>query len=418
MWSLRLNNLHRNLFLVLCLLLPVQLGNHFWPNFAYVMGLRIDYLSPTIYLTDLLVAAILGLWIWERISRIGLSGVLRIAYYVLRNYWWVLAVFVYLLIGSLLAQNPGAGLYKFAKIVEFSLLALYVAKNRYQLSVISYQLSLAVIFSSLLAITQFVAQSSLGGVFWWLGERTFTVATPGIAKAVVNSELLLRPYATFPHPNALAGFLLVGLILTLPYLFRKQKLLVMSALALSFSRSAWLVGLFLVVSCRRRRVSVLVGLLLVVGYLFFGSHFWADEAISQRLQLIKAAVLMIQSNSLSGVGLNNFLVRLPEFWGPIGTTFWLQPVHNIYLLIAAETGLTGLLVFFWFLFLTFRRLLKIENKQSLSLRDWKLIIPLLAILLTGMADHYWLTLQQNQLLFAIVLGLCWGESKSLKGIKV
>jgi hypothetical protein len=36
-----------------------------------------------------------------------------------------------------------------------------------------------------------------------------------------------------------------------------------------------------------------------------------------------------------------------------------------------------------------------------------LLLALSAILLTGMFDHYWLTLQQGQLLFAVILGLSW-----------
>jgi hypothetical protein len=38
------------------------------------------------------------------------------------------------------------------------------------------------------------------------------------------------------------------------------------------------------------------------------------------------------------------------------------------------------------------------------------------ILFTGMFDHYWLTLQQNQLLLVMVIGLCWQKDKT--GAKV
>src|SRR5438105_4334390 len=40
---------------LLLFLLPTQLGKHFWPEFSFVQGLRIDYLSPTLYVTDMLV---------------------------------------------------------------------------------------------------------------------------------------------------------------------------------------------------------------------------------------------------------------------------------------------------------------------------------------------------------------------------
>src|SRR6266516_3919214 len=39
----------------LLLFLPTQCGKHFWPDYAIVLGLRIDYLSPTFYFTDFLI---------------------------------------------------------------------------------------------------------------------------------------------------------------------------------------------------------------------------------------------------------------------------------------------------------------------------------------------------------------------------
>lgn len=105
---------------------------------------------------------------------------------------------------------------------------------------------------------------------------------------------------------------------------------------------------------------------------------------------------MIKESPFYGVGLNNFIVHLPKFWVQSGVYF-LQPVHNIFLLVAAETGLVGLLAFLWFLWLMIKRL--ILGNQSF------LLLALGVILFTGIFDHYWLTLQQNQLLATIVFGL-------------
>jgi len=403
-----MTKLQQRLFWLLVFLLPVQFGRHFWPEWSYVMGLRIDYLSPTIYLTDILMVAILGLWGLEKISnfQFPISNFLR-------RFWWVLAVFAYLLVNSCLAQNQGAALYKSAKIIEFALLGFYIAKNKISLSMIRRPLSIAVVYSSLIAVTQFLKQASLGGVFWWLGERTFNAGTPGIAKAIVNGQLIMRPYATFPHPNVLAGFVLVSLILIgvrcqalgVRKIFHWLAIaLGIVAILISFSRSAWVVGLLIGLWLMRKNplLFTVYCLLSTVGVVaWLAPHFSANEAFSQRLQLIKTTWLMIQATPLIGVGLSNFIVRLPDFWQITGFTYWLQPVHNIYLLVAAETGLVGLVIFLWFLILTFRKLLEIGN--------WKLVIPLLAILLTGVADHYWLTLQQSQLLFAIILGLAWAK---------
>ena len=53
------------LFLTL-LFLPTQLGKHFWPDFSYIYSLKIDYLSPALYLWDLLVIGLVIVWFLSR----------------------------------------------------------------------------------------------------------------------------------------------------------------------------------------------------------------------------------------------------------------------------------------------------------------------------------------------------------------
>jgi len=452
------------LFWLLVFLLPVQLGKHFWLQFSYVLGLRIDYLSPTIYLTDILVLVILSPWILKK--RLRRQNLKKIVFF--------LVVFGFLLLNCFSAQNKGAAFYKYFKIIEFTLLGIYIAKKKIKLSKITLPLSLAIIYSSLIAIGQFLKQASLNGIFYWLGERNFDVAVPGIAKTVFQGRLLLRPYATFPHPNVLAGFILVSLILIIttassriprasvpedegagrrrrlamqayedrhqhekgrglpketssdstelievlragggfisargkPRRWRGQieKILKWPTLALgliavilSFSRSAWLGGgLAILLSIFFRPITV--------GIFLFNPNFWQEEFFWQRMELNKAAFQMIKTKPLLGIGLNNFISQLPSFWSkPASLWSGLQPVHNIFLLVAAETGMIGFLIFTCFLFLTFKKLFTVKNKR--------LLIALSAILLIGFFDHYWFTLQQPQLLLAIVLGLAWQSRK-------
>ena len=230
--------LHQKLFWLLICLLPVQLGRHFWPNFSLVLGLRIDYLSPTFFLTDLLVVLVLAFWLWEKKRRLETLNLIWF-----KKNWWVVIFFLFLGLNVFLAQNQGAAFYKLLKITEFSLLALYIVKEKISLSFLALPLSLGVLGSSLMALLQFFHQGSLNGLFWWLGERTFNINTPGIAKAILGGKLILRPYGTFPHPNALAGFLLVGLILTSNFFLKEKRwltfvyyFLAIIALFFSFSR--------------------------------------------------------------------------------------------------------------------------------------------------------------------------------------
>ncbi|PJE67439.1 hypothetical protein COU95_02330 [Candidatus Shapirobacteria bacterium CG10_big_fil_rev_8_21_14_0_10_40_9] len=399
--------LHEFFFWLLVFFLPTQLGRHFWPDFSLVFGLRVDYLSPIIYLTDLLVAGVLFSWFWAERKKIRILGIRWF-----KKYWWVGAIFVYFLLTSLLSKNPGAALYKFAKIIEFSLLGLYIAKNRISLSIIHHPLSIAVIYSSLIAIFQFFKQASLGGIFYWLGERSFNIQTPGIALGEIWGRQFLRPYSIFSHPNSLAGFMLVSLILILAFSGKRlasSKIkwaatgLGTVVILLSFSRAVWLVGALLGLFTKRKFLLFTFYFLLFTIFFVASLPGISEKPVQERIQLIKFSLEMIKSNPILGVGLNNFIVRLPEYWQS-GQIRLLQPVHNIYLLILAETGLVGLIIFLWFLVLTFRKLLEIGS--------WKLVIPLMAILLTGVADHYWFTLQQNQLLATIIFSLAWSKIKS------
>ena len=136
---------------------------------------------------------------------------------------------------------------------------------------------------------------------------------------------------------------------------------------------------------------------------------------------------MIKSHPIFGVGLNNFLVELPNVHKQDSNVFYLQPVHNIYLLILSQTGIVGFGFFIWFIGKTYQKLkaqsskLKATSKNLKSEKDYliidplSLIVALSVILILGLFDHYFLTLQQGQLLFAFTLGLCWSDPETSSG---
>lgn len=403
-----LTKAHRFLFYLLVLFLPTQLGKHFWPDWSMVNSLRTDYLSPTIYFTDLLILGILGLWGIETLNTQHLT------LNTIKQKTKIILVFsvLYLVFNSLFAQNQPAAFYKFVKLVEFILLGIYIAKNILvsQLPSILVSLSIAVVYSSFLAILQFLNQGSLGGMFWFLGERSFNANTPGIAQLVWNGQLILRPYATFPHPNVLAGFLVICLLLIM---WKKPKFWWFSfsigiiTLFLTFSRSAWLVfGLSFLATAviKKTKIIGLIGLAGlaggIVGIMFLGQ---ADSWIL-RENLNLAALKMVQFSPFLGVGLNNFLVKLPDFYKFSGQVYFLQPVHNVYLLVLSELGPVGLIALGGFLFLTFRRLIVTRN--------YPFLLGFCSILLLGLFDHYFYTLQQGQLLVALILGMAWSDKAS------
>jgi O-antigen ligase len=164
----------------------------------------------------------------------------------------------------------------------------------------------------------------------------------------------------------------------------------LAALTLSFSRSAWVVGG--------------LGILGAVGFRWF-RWFRGSRCLSllstlsflRRAELNWIALEMLKDHSLLGVGLNNFTVAMDNYGKVSGWTRFLQPVHNVYLLVVTETGLIGLIVFLCLLFSIFRLLWEKKN--------YLLFVSMVQIALLCSVDHYFFTLQQTSLLFWLIVGL-------------
>ena len=301
------------------------------------------------------------------------------------------------------------------------------------------------LFESILAILQYINQGSLNGIFYFFGERAFTGSTPGIANASINGTLVLRPYATFPHPNVLAAYLLVSMVLIWNFVLKNKGIyfqvlgalsLFMGSIALllTFSRVVillWvlLIAWVLIKNLRGRLVTVhtKIVVLCIAGICVLGVSLLplsqqvisrlaqtslSDESVAERVELLIASWKMIQMNPIIGVGIDNFIPSLAPLQKPMPLGLYLQPVHNIIVLVLAETGIIGLVLFLWLFMLTVLRV----RKQTDEIRGMLLLL-LLIIFITGMFDHYWLTLQQGQLLLAAILGFCWVTSKKSFQVK-
>jgi len=403
--------LHQKICLILVALFPIQTSFHFWPEWSMVLGLKVDYLSPTIYLTDLILFLVLLFWFFDILKS---------------RFEWPKISLVYLLLALLFiisniyfSHNPQVNLLKWFKILELGIFTFYLYRN-IRFKQILLPLGLSIIFTSIIALIQFFKQASIGPI-WWLGERPLSIAQPGIAKTIINGQLLMRPYSTFPHPNAMAGFLVV--VLTLIVLSRSQiamrlKLLIVllgiTALIISFSRSAWLVGLLLLavvffrrfyprINFKQYKYFLITGFMFVsvFGYWLFRLPLAGNESWSERLFLAQVGFKLFLNSPIIGIGLNNFLVELSNFWQS-GQIFLLQPIHNIFLLTLVETGLIGLVFLLTFFLFILRRLylLAIVKKYPDS---FSLLVSLILICLLGTTDHYWFTLQQNLLLLTLVI---------------
>jgi len=398
------------LLFILILALPTQIAKHFWPEFSFVYGVRVDYLSPTVYVSDLIIFLLLSFWLARNYKEKNGSLFKKTE----RKKWLIYSIFfllfIYLLITSLLvAQNQGAAIFKLLKFLELFFLGLYVYKN-VSAEEIGLPLSISTLVVSLIAWLQFLYGRSID-FFWFLGERSFNTQTPGIALSFFWGKTFLRPYSIFSHPNSLSGFILVSLLLLLfcnvdKRVFYLTFLAGVSVIFITFSFSSWVAAMSVLLSLfflkkKSRQFSFYLFFLFII--LFVSSfvilpNLPLSNSEQQRVYLRKImaeeAIEMLAKKPLFGFGLNNYIPASVGLYGSRFSNIWLlQPVHNIYLLLFCETGLIGFsLVLFLFL--------KLINKIT----NIYLFLALISILIIGFFDHYWLTIQQNLLLLSLVFG--------------
>lgn len=386
--------------------LPTQLGTFFFLPISYIDGLRIDYLAPAIYVTDLL-AILLVLSNRKAI----LEEIRKIAYRKLV----VLIFLIGLFIQIEASIQPVIALYRAVKVFELLAVFLIFRKSSISFRAIVHIFLAASLTQLSISTFHVLTGHSVQGGAYFLGERSFSLSTPGIAKVAINGVELLRGYGTFSHPNSLAGFylLLYGFIL-----FSKQsagiwKFLLLGIctllIVLSFSKVAILGVVFLstyyairqlqnCIICTLSRIAVPLALAVLI----FGAQGDA-ESLQKRVWLTESAMKIIKTYPLTGVGMGNYLYAQAVFPIPYAYVF-LQPVHNIFLLLIAEIGIP-LFIFISYLFITYIKKYLVRPQVQ---------IILFVLILTGMFDHYWLTLQQNSLLLPVVFGLLQTQEHVVK----
>lgn len=386
---------------LLLFLLPTQLALHFWPSWAFVFGIRVDFLAPAVYLTDIL--CLILIFANLRVYRKYLK--------------YLLALLIFAVVNIFFSTSPPESVYKWIKIFEMVGIGIHFAKSNAGTTKIFKILFYSAVLVSLVGIFQFVLGRNIGGVLYLLGERSFRIGTPGIALVQFSGQNFLRAYSTFSHPNSLAGYLGVILILFLD--FKKKNIYeylgafpIALGFVLTFSLTAF-VGLAVVLLLKyvitEKKVFTKLSYIILFSSFIFSlllpvfakrislSNLGLEENLSQRFDLSYLSGKMITEKFLIGEGLNTFIVNIPRFRSTFSFSWLLQPVHNVPLLVFSETGIIGLIT----LFIVFYKLLKASLKEN----TLTITMIILFVVVTWVMDHYWFTLQQNILLVSILLGL-------------
>ena len=353
---------------------------------------------------------------------------------------------------SLFLANPNDFFSRFSlyKVLRFSELLLFFILSRHflqQYTVLTYTkfiIFTAGVFQSFLAIWQFIQQKSLG--LFWLGESHLGPQILGLARFEFGGEKFIRAYGTFPHPNVLGIFLVFSLAsgfsliiskknlfkqLRWPYkfLFLLELLSIFTALLLTYSRAAIGLSLLIIIPflyqernqlwrayqkfCQKIKVPAFLRTTLAIS-LGLGSLFLIYNLIAPRLCFQcphdkslffrkiyrSAAQEIIKEHPLTGVGLGNFITTEKQIIQEQVSSWRIQPVHNLYLLITAELGWPGLALFILSIIFYLR-----PNFSLASLKKHPLKLFFIVVLLAAFLDHYFWTISQGQKIFWLALAL-------------
>ncbi|NGX56600.1 MAG: hypothetical protein K1060chlam5_00843 [Candidatus Anoxychlamydiales bacterium] len=303
------------------------------------------------------------------------------------------------------------------------------------------------LFSSVLAIAQFINQGSIGISFLpepvfgknFLGSDIIYVSQNKInilklfIKNISDGQII-RSKALFYHSNMLGGFLLISSFFTMVLIEKVKKsqkyllsfflLLQIIALITTFSRSAFIayflssiLWFFLMIKKRYKiknvflfflfcsffSITLFSPLLIERGLILFKKQSLEakelnDSSSKVRYDLQNTSFKMIKKRPIRGIGFRNFIIKRDNY--TIDKNVERANVHNIYLLIFSEIGILGVSSFLLLIFF----ILKDAYKYSLDSMGITLFSIFIAYLLIGLVDHYPIASQMGRYVIFLVLG--------------
>lgn len=407
-----------------------------WQIKLIVRGGETNYSEISLYLSHVLLIAILILFIWFRLREKNWTVFNPPLFYSLAS------LSAFFLISVFFAPDKALAFYHyFVFLVALSLFFVVRAgtePRNYQEIVID-KIKLVYVFlgsmflQASLGIYQFFTQGAFACKY--LGLAAHDPVTPGSSVIETIDGRWLRAYGGFDHPNILGGVLAISLILA-AYLLARKKILnnakqvwssiflfvfyfiALYALFFTFSRAAGialLVGLItLLIVLLRRFDKWVVG--RFVALLFFSAVLLTliaipfkdlittrvevetrleQKSIRDRYEYMVEAGGLLKHNFLGGVGIGNYhsaLLLDDEYKKP---AWEYQPVHNVFILICVQSGIFALLSFL--IFGAF--LIKYGRREKFAFA----IVAALFVLM--MLDHWLLSLPFGVLFLFLALAL-------------
>lgn len=369
---------------------------------------------------------------------------------------------LFVFISIFFASSFGLALYKFLRLLFLILMAFAVAnllKDKTVFKAALFIIAVLAAIQSLIGFMQFTGQENLG--LQILGESPISVSDGGTSKIIIEGAAVMRAYGIFPHPNILSSFLLLGLFSCYYFWLRRPSekkifssfknllsdliigfgiFIIAFGLMLSFSRASWIIisiisiALIIYLFIKRKyflqtfRLAVFLAAISLIFILYFNAYIFPrakvsvnEPAVTERFIYNRLGVDLIKNNWL-GVGIGNQVIYSVENgvykkFGMNKVWQW-QPIHNLYLLVGAEIGIIGALLFIIFfvsLFLNskpkktnYKKIADSNNNKLLGFHSLETGISeaiLASLLLFGLFDHFLWAIWQGQLMLWFAVGI-------------
>lgn len=385
------------LFFLLFFFLPVGWAKHWLIPQSLANGVLVDYLMPDFWLQDFL-ALLIVFFIWKKEKRLFFGTKIFFPGLLL------------LILSLFFSSLPLVSLINLARFFLAVILGWFLTEKgqRFKKRAL-IGLKMGLIWTGILAFLQFIKQKSVFG-WWFLGEPFFSLGTGGVKKIEFFNQVLVTPMATLPHSNVLGAFGLLSKIILLKEKKSWGRNLGLAfaflCLTLSFSLPVWILFLGLILfqlfknqSKPGFKTGIILGLLILFSVLFFKLGLVENTSLWRRRELIKISLLMAKDHFFFGVGWGCFVKKLPQYWQSLGLNFrFLQPVHNIFLIMLSEVGFLGFLG----IILVIGRLMAFLIRKELSRRNHFFLLTVLAL---SLIDHYFWTTTQGVYLFFLLFSL-------------